>query len=214
MPELESLGHSAVAMDLPSHDPAATFETYADVVAEHLDGAEAADTVLVGHSLAGLTIPLVPSRRPVGRLVYLCSLVPVPGVSFVEQLRGHEPMLDPAYVEGLGEADAEGRRAWVDAGLARHFLYGDCSDEDAAAAIARLRPQGTTPYTRPCSLTGFPDVPSTYVVCGEDRLVRPDWSRAVARERLQADLVELPGSHSPFLSRPAALASVLHDLVR
>jgi hypothetical protein len=42
------------------------------------------------------------------------------------------------------------------------------------------------------------------------RLVNPDWSRRVARERLNANLVELPGSHSPFLSRPAGLAEVLH----
>jgi hypothetical protein len=36
-----------------------------------------------------------------------------------------------------------------------------------------------------------------------------DRLRRVARERLDAELVELPGGHSPFLSRPAELAAVL-----
>jgi hypothetical protein len=41
-------------------------------------------------------------------------------------------------------------------------------------------------------------------------MVNPEWSRRIAHERLDAELVELPGGHSPFLSRPAALAEVLH----
>jgi hypothetical protein len=36
-----------------------------------------------------------------------------------------------------------------------------------------------------------------------------DWAKRVARDRLGADLIELPGSHSPFLSRPNDLAAVL-----
>jgi hypothetical protein len=50
------------------------------------------------------------------------------------------------------------------------------------------------------------------VVCDEDRLVNPAWSRRIATGRLAAELVELPGSHSPFLSRPGELAELLHRL--
>lgn len=210
VPELESRGHHAITMDLPSDDPEATFETYADVVAEHLAHARD-DVVLVGHSLAGLTIPLVPARRAVRRLVFLCALVPDLGCSFLEQLRGEE-MLDLGYAEGLGDADPEGRRGWTDPGLAREFLFADCDDADANWAIARLRPQAPAPYQHPCSLSVFPDVPATYIGCRADRLVKPAWSRRVAKERLHADFLELPGSHSPFLSRPVALASALHAL--
>ena len=48
----------------------------------------------------------------------------------------------------------------------------------------------------------------------QDRLVGPDWSRRVSRDRLGVEAVELPGSHSPFWSRPAELADVLHDVGR
>jgi hypothetical protein len=40
-------------------------------------------------------------------------------------------------------------------------------------------------------------------------MIAPAWSRRVARERLGVESVELPGGHSPFLSRPAELAAAL-----
>jgi len=55
------------------------------------------------------------------------------------------------------------------------------------------------------------DVPATYLVAAEDRIVSPAWSRRAAAERLGVEAVELPGSHSPYLARPAALADLLAD---
>jgi pimeloyl-ACP methyl ester carboxylesterase len=49
------------------------------------------------------------------------------------------------------------------------------------------------------------------IVCAEDRVVDPAWSRRVARDRLGVEPTELPGGHSPFLTRPAAVAAVLMD---
>lgn len=213
-PELETHGHRVIAMDLPSDDPSATFDTYADVVADQMETDPYDEVVVVGHSLAGLTIPLVAERRPVSRLVYLCALPAVPGSSFVDQLSADPDMLNSAYVAGLGEPDAEGRRGWADKELARQIMYADCDPDTADHAVARLRPQAQSPYLRACPLETYPDVPCTYVVCSEDLLVSPAWSRRIAIERLGADLIELPGSHSPFTSRPGQLAAVLHDLAQ
>ncbi len=210
--ELESRGHEATAMDLPIDDPAATFETYADVVGAHVADEAGHDAIVVGHSMAGPTISLVPRRQRVRRLVYLCAVVPEPGVSVAQQL-ADEDILDHGYLEIRGELVADGFTRWADAAAARQFMYADCDAADTQAAIQRLRPQAQSPYVVPCPLTDFPDVPSTYIACGEDRLVRPAWSRWVAEQRLDADFIELPGSHSPFLSRPDHLASVLDGLV-
>jgi len=38
--------------------------------------------------------------------------------------------------------------------------------------------------------------------------VNPDWSKRIAQS-IGAEVVELPGSHSPFYSRPQAVADVL-----
>lgn len=213
-PELSSRGHRVVVMDLPSDDGSATFDDYANHVCAALGDSPGDDLILVGHSLAGNTIPLVAARRPVRRLVYLCALLPNPGESLARQLGEDAQMLHPDYSKGLSEKDAQGRRGWADRSSASLHLFGDCDRETADAAIDRLRLQATHPYTQPCSLTSFPDVASTYVLCTEDQLVNPGWSRRVVPERLRADIVELPGSHSPFLSRPADLAAVLDRIAR
>jgi len=210
MPELEALGHRSLAVDLPSDEPNATFETYADVVVDALS-AEDEEVILVGHSMAGMTIPLVADRRPVRSLIYLCSLVPLPGHSFLEQLAVEPDALLHEYQAGI-EDDERGTGRWIDDDLAHRILYADCEDEVAQAAIRRLRPQARTPYGKPCVLERFPSSRSTYVVCSEDRLVNPAWSRGDAARRLGAELVELPGSHSPFLSRPREVAEIIHRL--
>jgi Predicted esterase of the alpha/beta hydrolase fold len=62
--ELEARGHAVAAPDLPCDDVGAGVEDYARLVPP-------AD-VVVGHSLGGLTIPLVEARLR----VFLCALVP------------------------------------------------------------------------------------------------------------------------------------------
>ena len=68
IPELEALGHRAIAVDLPCTDPAAMLEDYARTVVEAMNGIEG-PVVVVGHSAGGATISLVPGldpRRPPG----------------------------------------------------------------------------------------------------------------------------------------------------
>jgi pimeloyl-ACP methyl ester carboxylesterase len=82
--------------------------------------------------------------------------------------------------------------------------------EDAAWAFARLRAQNSSGlWAQPYPLERWPDVKTASVFATEDRALTPEWSRFVARERLGVEPIELPGSHSPFVSRPAALADAL-----
>ena len=139
---------------------------------------------------------------------------PIVGKTLAQQISEDREMLDPGYLEGIGEKDSDGRRSWVDRDVAVRHLFGDCDDATVAGAFARLRPQATYGYGIPYPHPELPDVESTYVLCTDDRLVNPDWSRRIAHERLHAEVVELPGSHSPYLSRPheQALAELLHGL--
>ncbi len=147
------------------------------------------------------------------RLVYLCAMPPIPGKPFVQQMAAEVQMLNPDYTEGLGDKDSEGRFSWVDKELAHFHLFGDCDEPTSSGAFKRLRPQAVSAYQVPCSLTALPAVDTTYVVCAEDRIVHPDWSRRIARDWLNTEVIEMPGSHSPFFSRPKALAELLGRLV-
>lgn len=135
-PELEARGHRVVAIDLPCEDPTATFETYADVVVRALDSVGGEEPVVVGHSLGGLTIPLVAARRRVRRLVYLCAFVPIPGCSFAEQLGMEPDTLLPEYSVGVSEPDEAGRARWVDEGIARSVLFADATAEKGGLRAA------------------------------------------------------------------------------
>jgi pimeloyl-ACP methyl ester carboxylesterase len=153
----------------------------------------------------------VAAARPVRRLVYLCGLIPRPGRPLADVF-SEDP---PVFVPGFGESnvsDAEGRTSWPDREAAIEQLFGDAPRELAEAAVARLRGQARAPSRERCPLTYLPGVPVTYVLCREDRVVSPDWSRHVARGWLGVEPLELPGGHAPFLTRPAELADLLDSL--
>ena len=97
--ELHRRGHHTVAVDLPDGDPAAGCASYAETVTAALGGA-GQDVVLVGHSLGGLTIPLVAAARPVRRLVFLSALLPQPGRSLDDQVAADPSMICPGLGDG------------------------------------------------------------------------------------------------------------------
>jgi pimeloyl-ACP methyl ester carboxylesterase len=209
-PLLRQAGHDVVVPDLPSDDGSADFDAYADVVCAALRGYD--DVVLVAHSLAGVTGALVAARNPVRHLVYLCAAVPEPGIGLFDQWQAQPAMVCPEFADGwlqaLTEPDDQLRTEWVDFDFVKKVFYADCDDATVTAAVDHLRPQSGHPWAAPSTLAEHPSVSCTSVVCSEDLVIHPDWSKRMARQ-IGADVVELPGSHSPLLSRPSALADVL-----
>jgi pimeloyl-ACP methyl ester carboxylesterase len=163
--------------------------------------------------MGGLSVPLVAAARPVRRLVLLAALLVDPGRSFFDQLSDDTSPFVPGVFEGL-ERDDRGRSFWADREAAARALYGETDRETAEAALARLRPQAPAPQDEPCPLSAWPAVPTDAIVCADDRIVAPDVSRRLLAERLGLAPRDLPGDHSPMLSRPAELADLLADLAR
>ena len=210
VPELEARGHRTVAPDLPFEDPEAGAAEWARTVIEAIDAVAPGDddVVVVGHSLAGLAVPVIASWRPVRRMVFLGAMVPVPGQVYADYL-ATQPDAVTFQADVGADEDEPGVLPWR---AAREGFYQDCPEPVARRAWERLRPQGFTVFTEQCPIDTWPEVPSTYILMTDDRAVGPDWSRRVAQERIGADLIELPGSHSPFYSRPAELAETLSRL--
>jgi pimeloyl-ACP methyl ester carboxylesterase len=201
-PELEARGHRVVAVDLPSEDPALGSADYAAVVTRALRSVDG-DVVVVGHSLAGLAIPLVALARPVRRLAFVCALLPQPGRSLREQ--------EGVFVDGFGDAlvrDELDRSYWPES-TAEQGLYPECPPATAAWASARLRRQSHLPSLETTPLETWPAVESTYVLGERDHVLDPAWSRRAARERLGIEAVRLDAGHSPFLTCPRELADLL-----
>lgn len=200
LPELEARGHTAATVDLTSEDQSAGAARCAEVISQAF--ADHDDLVLVGHSIAGLIIPLVAAQRPMQRLIFLHALLPRPGQSLVEQLGDEPDMFNPEMFTAQAPF-------WEDEAIAIHFLLHDCPPEIAHDAFRRLRPEPGVLGREVTPLATWPDVPCAYIVCTDDRTATPAWARRAARERLGVEPIEIPGGHCPFLSRPAELAGAL-----
>ena len=207
--DLEARGHAVVAPDLPGEDPEAGASDYADVVCAALDGA-GDEVVVVGHSLGGLTIPIVAARRPVRRLVFISAFLPEVGRSLNDQLRGFPEAFHEDFrrLSGQVVVHPDGSSSWPQEAAIEVF-YADCDPDFARWAAARMGPQCWRPAREVTPLEAWPEVEALAVVCADDRSRSPDWLRSEARRRLGVEPVELPGGHCSFLARPAALTAVL-----
>ena len=208
-PELERLGHRVITMDLAISDPSLGAADYARTV----DAAIGPDSepLLVGHSMAGLVIPLVAARRPVSRLVFLAAFLPAPGRSANEQ-RATEA-IDGRVAPRTAQWTDLGDDVWmVGPNTATELFFHDAPAAVARWATQRLRPQSYRVMSETTPLDGWPAIESRSIVCRDDRALNPDWVRSASRERLGVDAIELGGGHSPFLTRPNELAQVLDSL--
>ena len=196
--ELRARGHDVVAPDLPCDDDSAGFAEYADTVVGAVG--DRTGLIVVAQSLGGFTAPLVCDRMPVDLLVLLAGMVPAPGE------RGDDWWANTGYADARRErAEREGPPPEDDIGL----FYHDVPPELAAEALRRGRRQSATPGKQPWPLAAWPDAPTRFLLCRDDRLFPAAFMRRVARDRLGITADEIDGSHCVALSRPAELADRL-----
>lgn len=201
--ELRARGHDVVAPDLPADDESKTLTDYADVVVEAVGSRR--DLVVVGHSFGGFTAPLVAERLAVDVLVLLAGMIPAPG----------EPPQD--WWDDTGFQDAVAEQAARDGGLTGNedpyigFLH-DVPRELAAEALSKERRHpSSSAMSAPWPLRAWPDVPTRFLLCRDDRFFPPNFFRRLVPERLGIVPDEMPGSHCVALSRPVELADRLEE---
>jgi pimeloyl-ACP methyl ester carboxylesterase len=200
--ELAADGIRSVAPQLPM---SSTVDTDAAVVRATLDRLDD-DAVVVAHSWGGSAVTLGASGAPnVRHLVYLTAFMieagePAPG--------------DPRVEPPIAAVDIGPEWAVVNPAHAYGTLYHDCDPRLAADSIARLRPFASVGWSpvRTSLVAAWRLVPTTYVVCTEDRCNDPAAQRAMAAGA--DEVVEIRTGHSPFLSRPRLLAGLIAARVR
>ena len=189
--ELRARGHDVVAIDLPCDDESAGLSEYTDAVVDAIG--ERTDLVVVAQSFGAFTAPLVCARVPVELLVLVAGMIPKPGE------RGD----DWPAATGLDKVP----RKRDDDPIAT--FYHDVPPELAAEAVRRGRDQAATPGREPWPLDTWPDVPTQFLLCRDDRMFPAAWMRGVVRDRLGIIPDEIDGGHCPALSRPRELADRL-----
>jgi pimeloyl-ACP methyl ester carboxylesterase len=190
--ELRDRGHEVVAPDLPCEDGTAGWSEYADAVISAIG--DRTDLVVVAQSLGGFTAPIVAERRPVDLLVLIAAMVPKPGETFGDWARAEweeTVTVQPDFDDEIG------------------VFYQDVPPELAAEALRHGRPEVSKAMGEPWPLAAWPDVPTRYLLCRDDRVFPAEFVRLMVQNRLGITPDEIDGGHTPALSRPKELADRL-----
>ncbi len=203
-PELSRCGHDVVAPDLPTGNDSAGLSEYAETVVDAIR--ERRDLVLVAQSLAGFIAPLVCRRFPVRVMVLVAAMVPRPGES------PGDWFANTGWARGRREhAEREGSEISDDVNVMTEFFH-DVPADVVTEASSRPEPvQSGTPFGQPWPLDAWPDVPTKFVLCRDDRFFPAEFMRRVVRERLGITADEIASGHLPALSHPEELARRLED---
>ncbi|GAB2846075.1 alpha/beta fold hydrolase [Actinoallomurus bryophytorum] len=199
VPELRARGHDVVAPELPSDD-AAGLSGYTDAVVAAIG--DRTDLIVVAQSLGGFTAPLVCDRVPARLLVMLAAMVPSPG-----ETAGDWWDNTGSEQARLEQAERDGRPPEFD--LMTTFFH-DVPPEIAAEATSReQRAESAAMWTQPWPLDAWPEVPTRFLLCRDDRFFPAPFMRRVVRDRLGITPDEMDGGHLPALSRPKDLVDRL-----
>ena len=188
------------AVDLPLRGAAGDIAAARECI-EQQPGA-----VVLGHSYGGLVISHATAGLDVAHLVYLAALMPDEGEDIAAKIENAPPAtaLNNAMV-----VQNDGLIA-IDPALGIEAFYDDCERQDAQDAVSRLRPQLIDGFPALECAPPWKSVPSTYVICRDDRALHPDLQRDFSRRA--ANVVEWDGAHSPFLARPGQVVELLMGL--
>ena len=94
------------------------------------------------------------------------------------------------------------------------LFYHDVDPDLAAEAMSKERRQSESTGGEPWPLAAWPDVPTHFILCRNDRFFPPGWLRRVVRERLHIEADEIDSGHTPALSHPMELVELMESYGR
>lgn len=211
IPELGSLGHRAVAVDLPNagskwrqDHPPVTMTDYTDAVLA--TARNMVDPVLVGHSQGGVVARVAAERSPgsFSAIAYLDAPIPEDGLRAID--------LQPPSWEGrtIPEIDP-------DTSLPPLPLEAgpDLSAADADWMNALVTPQPVLPSLEPLRFSDedAAALPAHFAFCSATPEIYPCWRTRSAMDNRSEPYALLDGPHDIAVTNPGAVAAWLDSVV-
>lgn len=167
--------------------------------------AQGEPVILVGHSYGGAVITEAGNDPNVAALVYIAAFAPDTGES-VNTLIADPPPGAPV----LPILPPQDGFLFLDRDKFHASFAADIPAELAAFMADSQVPWGVDALGGTISEPAWRSKPSWYLVATDDRMIPPPAQRSMA-ERTGATTVEVAGSHSVFLSQPAAVAELIEQ---
>jgi pimeloyl-ACP methyl ester carboxylesterase len=205
------LDGTVVAVDLPGRGSRprslaeVTLDDFAAAVVADIVDRDLTDVALVGHSLAGCTLPLVADRIPerLARLVFVSCTVPSDGQSVIDTL-------DPELRDMARSAATDAPMSTLPPELAEALFCNDMTEAQTRSTIERLVPEAPRVIAEPVRLSGLRHgTPRTYVRLLRDTILVPDKQDMMIANLGGATVIELDAAHMAMISRPQLLADAL-----
>ncbi|WP_329062334.1 alpha/beta fold hydrolase [Amycolatopsis sp. NBC_01480] len=163
----------------------------------------AAPPVVVGHSFGGAVAGALHGVR---RMVFLSGWVLDVDETAVGRLA--EAPANSEFAQAL-RFSGDGAQAWIDPAAATSLFYADCPPDVAARAVELLRPDTVLNFQLSPTAAEWKHTPSLYIATRQDRT----WPPALATEfsRRCTEIVTVDTGHSPYLSAPDRIATIIGD---
>ncbi|RRV13444.1 alpha/beta hydrolase [Stutzerimonas xanthomarina] len=176
---------------------------------DDLRDAQVARGILLGHSIAGILLPMMAVEDPTlySRLIYLATALPDEGQSIMEMLGTSLHGEDPDHVGwpiDLASSTPEE--------LSLAMFGQDLSEAQLAWLLGEVAQDSTPPAVamEPATRAGYAGLlPATYILTQRDNILPPPWQRRFAERAGCDDIIEIDTPHEPFISHPALLANIL-----
>ncbi|MCX5338710.1 alpha/beta fold hydrolase [Streptomyces atratus] len=168
-------------------------------VLDALDG----PAVLVGHSYGGVVITEAGNHDKVTDLVYIAAFAPDKGESVSTLIADPPPGAPVPPI--LPPRDGF---LFLDRNKFASSFAADVPANLAAFMADSQVPWGVDALNGAVSRPAWRTKPAWYLVAADDRMIPPPAQRSMA-ERSGAQTVEVPGSHSVYVSRPSAVADLI-----
>jgi pimeloyl-ACP methyl ester carboxylesterase len=196
------------AMDLKSGGEQAQgladFYTDAKAVRQLTDSIHA-PVVLAGHSYGGnLVTEASAGGANIKHLVMIATVMFDVGEVWKEI---RMPAAD--WIKTTEDGDAI---AILDKSRASELFFNRCTAATAAWASGKLQTyMGTKAVSQRLTRAGWKEIPSTYVLCSDDKAIELRWQRRMAERATHS--VELESDHSPFLCMPDRVAEIFARVI-
>ena len=198
--QLENAGHHALPVDLPGADPRAGLSEYAALIVDAIETC-VEPVVVVAQSMGGFSAVMACDRTPVGKLILVNAMVPVPG-----ETPGEWWAATGAINARIAAAEAGGYETDFD--LETYFLH-DLPPEECAAVLANPGDEVDMAFGQRCDIERWPDVATSAVIGRDDRFFPVEFQRRLLRQRVGVDPMVVPGGHLLALANPDALFQAL-----